>query len=112
ACEAGARARWRQGPRNRDEQNEGCWRQQLLLHLRIRLRTSQWQARRNGDHQVHRWREGDRHRGRQGRVGLMIKRSIDLAIAVASLILLSPLFLVIALAIKRDSPGPVFDRGK
>ena len=36
------------------------------------------------------------------------KRSMDLAIAVVALILLSPLFFAIALLIKLDSPGPVF----
>ncbi|MBM3317089.1 MAG: sugar transferase [Candidatus Eisenbacteria bacterium] len=36
------------------------------------------------------------------------KRLFDLAGAAAGLILLSPLFLLVALAIKLDSPGPVF----
>ena len=38
------------------------------------------------------------------------KRSFDLVIAAAALVLLAPLFLVIAFLIKRDSPGPVFFR--
>ena len=38
---------------------------------------------------------------------LALKRAVDLAVALAGLILLSPLFLLIAIAIKLDSPGPV-----
>ncbi len=37
-----------------------------------------------------------------------IKRVIDIVVAALALILLSPLFLVLAILIKRDSPGPVF----
>jgi lipopolysaccharide/colanic/teichoic acid biosynthesis glycosyltransferase len=37
-----------------------------------------------------------------------VKRTIDIVISGISLILLSPLFLVVALLIKRDSPGPIF----
>lgn len=40
----------------------------------------------------------------------MAKRMFDLAIAGLGLLLLSPLLLLIALAIKLDSPGPVFYR--
>lgn len=40
-----------------------------------------------------------------------VKRSFDIAISLAVLILLSPFYGLIALAIKRDSPGPVFYRG-
>ena len=40
----------------------------------------------------------------------MLKRTVDLLAAIAGLALLSPLFLVIALAIKLDTPGPVFFR--
>jgi lipopolysaccharide/colanic/teichoic acid biosynthesis glycosyltransferase len=40
-----------------------------------------------------------------------LKRSFDLIIASLALVLLSPIFLFIALAIKRDSKGPVFYRG-
>jgi len=43
--------------------------------------------------------------------GLLIKRLFDFIIALASLIILSPLFLFIAIRIKRDSSGPVFYRG-
>jgi lipopolysaccharide/colanic/teichoic acid biosynthesis glycosyltransferase len=39
-----------------------------------------------------------------------MKRSSDVIIAVSALVLLLPLFLAIALAIKLDSPGPVFFR--
>ncbi|MCX5766097.1 MAG: sugar transferase [Gemmatimonadetes bacterium] len=40
-----------------------------------------------------------------------MKRTFDLAAAALGLIVLSPLFLLLALWIKRDSPGPVFYRG-
>ncbi len=40
--------------------------------------------------------------------GKNIKRLIDILVAAIALILLSPLFLVLALLIKRDSAGPVF----
>lgn len=40
----------------------------------------------------------------------VLKRSLDLVIAAASLLVLSPLFALVALAIKLDSPGPVFFR--
>ncbi len=42
----------------------------------------------------------------------MIKRSIDVAGALVSLLVTFPLFLLVALLIKRDSPGPVFFRQK
>jgi exopolysaccharide biosynthesis polyprenyl glycosylphosphotransferase len=38
------------------------------------------------------------------------KRALDLAVSVPLLILLAPLFLAIAIAVKLDSPGPVFHR--
>jgi len=41
---------------------------------------------------------------------LVIKRIFDLAFATVSLIILSPLFLVVSIAIKLDSPGPIFYR--
>ena len=42
----------------------------------------------------------------------LMKRTFDIVISVAMMVLLSPFFLLIALAIKRDSPGPVIYRGK
>jgi len=42
--------------------------------------------------------------------GLVVKRCIDVAGSLAALVLLSPLFAFIALAIKLDSRGPVFFR--
>ena len=42
----------------------------------------------------------------------MIKRLFDLVCALPGLIVLAPLFLVIGLLIKLDSPGPVFYRGE
>lgn len=41
---------------------------------------------------------------------LVVKRLFDLVIAAAALVILAPLFLVVALAIKMDSPGPVIFR--
>jgi exopolysaccharide biosynthesis polyprenyl glycosylphosphotransferase len=49
-------------------------------------------------------------RARLGRFSLRLKRTMDLAISGAALVLLSPLLLVCALAIKLDTPGPVFFR--
>ena len=43
---------------------------------------------------------------------LLIKRAVDLGGAAAGLVLLSPLFLLVALAIKLTSPGPVFFAGE
>jgi lipopolysaccharide/colanic/teichoic acid biosynthesis glycosyltransferase len=40
----------------------------------------------------------------------MLKRSLDLGLSSLGLLLLSPLLLLIALAIKWDSPGPIFFR--
>lgn len=40
----------------------------------------------------------------------MFKRGVDLLCAVAGLLLLSPLFVAVALSIRLDSPGPVFFR--
>lgn len=40
------------------------------------------------------------------------KRAFDIAVSGTVMILLAPLFLLFALAIKRDSPGPVFYRGR
>jgi lipopolysaccharide/colanic/teichoic acid biosynthesis glycosyltransferase len=39
---------------------------------------------------------------------LVAKRTLDVVVAVAALIVLAPLFLMIAIAIKLDSAGPVF----
>src|SRR5919107_440670 len=41
-----------------------------------------------------------------------LKRVLDVTISVAGLVLLSPLFLVVALAVRLDSPGPVLFRQK
>ena len=42
--------------------------------------------------------------------GLFLKRAFDLFVSAFMLILLSPLFLILAIAIKIDSKGPVFYR--
>jgi exopolysaccharide biosynthesis polyprenyl glycosylphosphotransferase len=47
---------------------------------------------------------------RMGRSSRTIKRCIDIAGASIGLLVSAPLFLVIALMVKRDSPGPVFFR--
>ena len=41
----------------------------------------------------------------------MVKRFFDVVISAIGLLLLSPFFMLLALAIKLDSPGPVFYRG-
>ena len=48
------------------------------------------------------------HRGHVPEVRLLLKRGLDVVFSSMVLILLSPLFLLIAIAIKLDSPGPVF----
>ena len=48
--------------------------------------------------------------GPLGLRGRMQKRALDLAIAVPALLLLSPLMLLTALAVRLDSPGPVLFR--
>lgn len=47
---------------------------------------------------------------RARRVQCALKRAMDVAISAAALLVLWPLFLLIALAIKIDDPGPVFYR--
>lgn len=44
------------------------------------------------------------------RCGLFFKRAFDIFASAVMLVLLSPLFLILAVAIKLDSPGPVFYR--
>ena len=44
------------------------------------------------------------------RGSLLLKRCFDVAVSAVMLLLLSPVFLVLAVAIKLDSPGPVFYR--
>ena len=41
-----------------------------------------------------------------------LKRVLDVAVSAGGLVLLSPLFLAVALAVRLDSPGPVFFRQK
>ena len=41
---------------------------------------------------------------------LLVKRAFDITFATVGLIVLSPLFLIISIAIKLDTPGPVFFR--
>lgn len=47
---------------------------------------------------------------RKKRGSLILKRCFDIVVSAVLLILLSPVFLILALAIKMDSPGPVFYR--
>ena len=43
-------------------------------------------------------------------VSLLFKRVFDFVVSVFGLIVLSPVYLILAIAIKLDSPGPVFYR--
>jgi diguanylate cyclase (GGDEF)-like protein len=45
------------------------------------------------------------------RLGDLAKRAVDVSAAAFGLVILSPLFLLIGILIKRDSPGPVFYHG-
>jgi lipopolysaccharide/colanic/teichoic acid biosynthesis glycosyltransferase len=47
---------------------------------------------------------------RKKRVGLFFKRLFDISVSLVLLLIFSPLFLIIAFAIKLDSKGPVFFR--
>ena len=47
---------------------------------------------------------------RKKQVSLVLKRIFDIFVSAVMLVVLSPVFLVLALAIKLDSPGPVFFR--
>lgn len=47
---------------------------------------------------------------RKKQVSLMAKRVFDVVVSALMLVLLSPVFLILAVAIKLDSPGPVFYR--
>lgn len=47
---------------------------------------------------------------RISRIGRLFKRALDVTLAVLSLLIASPVMLLFALAIKLDSPGPVFFR--
>lgn len=47
---------------------------------------------------------------RSRRAGLAIKRIFDICVAAVLLVVLAPVFVLLALAIKFDSPGPVFYR--
>ncbi len=44
-------------------------------------------------------------------LGLMTKRFFDLIIALSGIVILSPFFIILAIAIKLESQGPVFYRG-
>jgi exopolysaccharide biosynthesis polyprenyl glycosylphosphotransferase len=48
------------------------------------------------------------HRGRIQETALALKRAFDILFTVPTLILLSPMLLAVAIAIKLDSPGPIF----
>ena len=47
---------------------------------------------------------------RQSRLEVLAKRAFDVVASAAALVVLSPLFALVAILIKRDSPGPVFFR--
>ncbi len=44
------------------------------------------------------------------KMSLLLKRGFDLVVSLLMLVVLAPLFLLLAIAIKLDSPGPVFFR--
>lgn len=44
------------------------------------------------------------------KVSLFFKRAFDIVVSVIALLVLSPVYLILAIAIKIDSPGPVFYR--
>ncbi|WP_263357545.1 sugar transferase [Acidicapsa ligni] len=48
------------------------------------------------------------HRGHVPEVGLVLKRLLDLTLATFALLIFSPLLLIIAIAVKLDSRGPIF----
>ena len=48
------------------------------------------------------------HCGRVPEIGFLLKRILDVTFSLLGLVLLSPFLVVIAIAIKMDSPGPVF----
>jgi exopolysaccharide biosynthesis polyprenyl glycosylphosphotransferase len=48
------------------------------------------------------------HRGSNPQAGLVFKRILDIAFSAIVLLLLAPILLVIVIAIRADSPGPVF----
>ncbi len=48
------------------------------------------------------------HRGHVPEVGLILKRLLDITLAAIALTVLSPVLLAIAIAVKLDSPGPIF----
>ncbi len=48
------------------------------------------------------------HRGQVPIVGMVLKRILDIAASSLALVLLSPVLLAIAIAVRGDSPGPIF----
>lgn len=46
----------------------------------------------------------------QKKISLLLKRIFDVLVSAVMLVVLSPVFLILAIAIKLDSPGPVFYR--
>jgi hypothetical protein len=48
------------------------------------------------------------HRGHVPEVGLILKRLLDITLATMALHVFSPILLAIAIAVKLDSPGPIF----
>jgi exopolysaccharide biosynthesis polyprenyl glycosylphosphotransferase len=48
------------------------------------------------------------HRGQVPVLGLVLKRLLDIAFSSVALVMLSPVMLAIAIAVRWDSPGPIF----
>jgi lipopolysaccharide/colanic/teichoic acid biosynthesis glycosyltransferase len=51
------------------------------------------------------------HNELSSKMNAALKRGFDILVSILGLLFLSPLFLMIAILVKRDSPGPVFYRG-
>ena len=52
------------------------------------------------------------HRGEVAVIGMMLKRVLDIAASSAALVLLSPLLIAIAIAVRIDSAGPILYRSE
>ncbi len=48
------------------------------------------------------------HRGEVPVIGMMLKRVLDITLSSAALVMLTPILLAIAAAVRMDSPGPIF----
>ena len=82
------------------------------------MTTSQRNLEKDIDHILNELKDRQVHRGRSARrlwawrftvrMSYMLKRSFDIILSILALILLSPLFLIVAILIKTTSRGPIF----